>query len=140
MEDGMTSIAEVSMECAAGYAQAIQVGAHHLTADEPKSNGGTDAGPGPYALLLSGLGACTAITLRMYADRKGWVLGEIHVRLSMLKARDGRERIERVITFGAPLSDDQRARLGEIAGKTPVTRTISAGAPITTTIIEQPLG
>ena len=110
MEDGMTSIAEVSMECAAGYAQAIQVGAHHLTADEPKSNGGTDTGPGPYALLLSALGACTAITLRMYADRKGWALGEIHVRLSMLKARDGRERIERVITFGAPLSDDQRAR------------------------------
>ncbi len=140
MEDGMTSIAEVSMECAAGYAQAIHVGAHHLTADEPKSNGGTDTGPGPYALLLSALGACTAITLRMYADRKGWALGEIHVRLSMLKARDGRERIERVITFGAPLSDDQRARLGEIAGKTPVTRTISAGAPITTTIIEQPLG
>ena len=140
MEDGMTSIAEVSMECAAGYAQAISAGHHHLTADEPKSNGGTDTGPGPYALLLSGLGACTAITLRMYADRKGWALGQIHVRLSMLKARDGRERIERVITFGAPLSDDQRARLGEIAGKTPVTRTISAGAPITTTIIEQPLG
>ena len=140
MEDGMTSIAEVSMECAAGYAQAIHVGAHHLTADEPKSNGGTDTGPGPYALLLSALGACTAITLRMYADRKGWTLGQIHVRLSMLKARDGRERIERVITFGAPLSDDQRARLGEIAGKTPVTRTVSAGAPITTTIIEQPSG
>lgn len=140
MEDGMTSIAEVSMECAAGYAQSIRAGQHQLTADEPKSNGGTDTGPAPYALLLSGLGACTAITLRMYADRKGWALGQIHVRLSMLKARDGRERIERVITFGAPLSDDQRARLGEIAGKTPVTRTVSAGAPITTTIIEQPLG
>jgi putative redox protein len=140
MEEGMTSIAEVSMECAAGYAQAIHAGHHQLAADEPKSNGGTDSGPAPYALLLSGLGACTAITLRMYADRKGWTLGEIHVRLSMLKSRDGRERIERVITFGSPLSDDQRARLGEIAGKTPVTRTISAGAPITTTIIEQPLG
>jgi putative redox protein len=140
MEDGMTSIAEVSLECAAGYAQAIHAGHHQLAADEPKSNGGSDSGPAPYALLLSGLGACTAITLRMYADRKGWPLGEIHVRLSMLKSRDGRERIERVITFGAALSDDQRARLGEIAGKTPVTRTISAGAPITTTIIEQPLG
>src|SRR6476660_5498008 len=139
MEDGMTSIAEVSMESAAGYAQAIHAGHHHLTADEPKSNGGTDTGPGPYALLLSGLGACTAITLRMYADRKGWALGAIHVRLSMLKSRDGRERIERVITFGVPLSDEQRARLAEIAGKTPVTRTISAGAPITTTVIEQPL-
>jgi putative redox protein len=140
MEDGMTSIAEVSMECAAGYAQAIRAGHHHLTADEPKSNGGTDTGPGPYALLLSGLGACTAITLRMYADRKGWVLGAIDVRLRMLKSRDGHERIEREIRFGAPLSDEQRARLNEIAGKTPVTRTVSAGAPITTTIVEQPAG
>jgi putative redox protein len=76
----------------------------------------------------------------MYSDRKGWALGAIDVRLRMFKAHDGRERIERVITFGAALSDDQRARLGEIAGKTPVTRTVSAGAPITTTIIEQPLG
>jgi putative redox protein len=140
MEDGMTSIAEVSMECAAGYAQAIHTGHHHLTADEPTSNGGTDTGPAPYALLLSALGACTAITLRMYSDRKGWALGAIDVRLRMLKSRDGRERIEREIRFGAPLSDEQRARLGEIAGKTPVTRTVSAGAPITTTIVEQPLG
>ena len=140
MEDGMTSIAEVSLECAAGYAQAIQAGHHQLTADEPKSNGGTDTGPAPYALLLSALGACTAITLRMYSDRKGWALGTIDVRLRMLKSRDGREGIEREIRFGAPLSDEQRARLGEIAGKTPVTRTVSAGAPITTTIVEQSPG
>jgi len=136
----MTSIAEVSMECAAGYAQAIRAGHHHLTADEPTSNGGTDAGPAPYALLLSALGACTSITLRMYAGRKGWALGAIGVRLRMLKSHDGRDRIEREIHFTAPLSDEQRARLSEIAGKTPVTRTISAGVPITTTIAEQPIG
>ena len=140
MEDGMTSIAEVSLESAAGHAQAIRADHHHLTADEPKSNGGTDTGPAPYALLLSALGACTSITLRMYSDRKGWKLGAIDVRLRMLKSHDGRDRIEREIRFGAPLSDEQRARLGEIVGKTPVTRTVSAGAPITTTIIEQPLG
>ena len=140
MEDGMTSIAEVSMECAAGYAQTIRAGHHHLTADEPKSNGGNDTGPAPYALLLSALGACTSITLRMYAGRKGWDLGTIGVRLRMLKSHDGRDRIERELHFGAPLSDEQRARLSEIAGKTPVTRTISAGAPITTTIVEQPIG
>src|SRR5581483_8793281 len=85
MEDGMTSIAEVSLECTAGYAQAIRAGHHQLTADEPKSNGGTDTGPAPYELLLSALGACTSITLRMYADRKGWTLGAIDVRLRMLK-------------------------------------------------------
>jgi putative redox protein len=140
MEDGMTSIAEVSMESAAGYAQAIRAGQHQLTADEPKSNGGSDTGAAPYGLLLSALGACTAITLRMYSDRKGWALGAIDVRLRMLKSKDGRERIEREIRFGATLSDEQRTRLGEIAGKTPVTRTITAGAPITTTIVEQPLG
>jgi putative redox protein len=140
MEEGMTAIAEVATTCATGYAQAIHAGSHRLTADEPRSNGGTDTGPAPYALLLSALGACTSITLRMYADRKGWPLGAIEVRLRMLKSKDGRDLIERVIQFGAPLSDEQRARLGEIAGKTPVTRTLSAGAPITTTMIEQPLG
>ena len=138
-DDGMKAIAAVELESGAGYAQAIRAGTHRLTADEPKSNGGTDTGPAPYALLLSALGACTSITLRMYADRKGWTLGAIDVRLRMLKSKDGRERIERVIQFGATLSDEQRARLGEIAGKTPVTRTVSAGAPIETSVIEQPL-
>ena len=140
MEEGMTAIAEVATECPAGYAQTIRAGSHRLTADEPRSNGGTDTGPAPYALLLSALGACTSITLRMYADRKGWSLGAIDVRLRMLKSKDGRERIEREIRFGATLSDEQRARLGEIAGKTPVTRTVSAGAPITTTMVEPSLG
>jgi putative redox protein len=139
MEEGMTAIAEVTTACATGYAQAIRAGSHRLTADEPRSNGGTDAGPAPYALLLSALGACTSITLRMYADRKSWALGAIEVRLRLLKSKDGRERIEREIRFGATLSDEQRARLGEIAGKTPVTRTVSAGAPITTTMVEQPV-
>src|SRR3954466_2381334 len=105
-------IAHVVATSTAQYAQEIRSGRHRLTADEPKSNGGTDTGPAPYALLLSALGACTSITLRMYADRKGWTLGAIDVRLRMLKSHDGRDRIEREIRFGAPLSDEQRARLG----------------------------
>ncbi len=115
------------------YAQAIRLGTHKLTSDEPVTNGGADAGPAPYALVLAGLASCTAITLRMYADRKAWVLGE--VRVDLLLAREGEtlERIERVITLTAELSADQKARLAEIAEKTPVTRTIKRGTPIVTT-------
>jgi putative redox protein len=135
MDDAMTPIAGVKMHSAAGYAQTISAGKHQLTADEPESNGGTGTGPAPYALLLSALGACTSITLRMYADRKGWTLGTVDVGLRMLKSKDGRERIDREIRIGAPLTDEQRTRLGEIADKTPVTRSITAGVPIATTVV-----
>jgi putative redox protein len=135
MDDGMTLIARVKTESGAGYAQTIRAGGHQLTSDEPSSNGGTDTGPAPYALLLSALGSCTAITLRMYADRKGWALGTIEIGLRMLKSKDGRERIDREIRIGATLTDEQKAKLGEIAGKTPVTRSITAGVPITTTVV-----
>ena len=90
-----------------------------------------DAGPSPYELVLAGLGACTAITLRMYAQRKGWELGEVTVELRLFKDGDA-ARIEREVRFSAPLSDEQRARLGEVVEKTPVTKTIKAGAPIET--------
>ncbi|HET6146673.1 MAG TPA: OsmC family protein [Polyangia bacterium] len=128
-------MAGVKIQSGAGYAQTISAGKHQLTADEPESNGGTGTGPAPYALLLSALGACTSITLRMYADRKGWTLGTIDVALRMLKSKDGRERIDREIRVGAPLTDEQRARLGEIADKTPVTRSITAAVPIATTVV-----
>jgi putative redox protein len=132
--DGSKLIAGVTMDSAGGFAQTIHAGAHALTADEPASNGGTDTGPAPYALLLSAVGACTSITLRMYAQRKGWELGEIHMQLKMLRGADGAERIERTLRFAAPLTDEQRARLGEIADKTPVTKTVRAGVTIVTTI------
>jgi putative redox protein len=139
MDDGMKPVAGIAMESTAGYAQTIRAGAHRLTADEPESTGGTGTGPTPYSLLLASLGACTSITLRMYADRKGWTLGIIDMRLRMLKSKDGGERIEREIRFGASLTPEQRARLAEIADKTPVTKTIAHGAPIVTTIPEAPL-
>jgi len=135
MDDGLTAIAGVKLESTAGYAQSIRAVGHQLTADEPPSRGGTDTGPTPYSLLLSAVGACTAITLRMYAERKGWTLGTIEIGMRMLRAKDGRERIDREIRIGAPLTDEQKARLGEIADKTPVTKTVTAGVPIATTVV-----
>ncbi len=108
--------------------------AHAVLDSAAGSRGGTDTGPSPYELLLAGLGACTAITLRMYAERKGWQLGTIHVDLELHKDDEGDTgRIARVVSFSAPLQPEQKARLAEIAEKTPVTRTIKAGAVIDTT-------
>jgi putative redox protein len=112
----------------------IQAGQHPLYADEPVDHGGADSGPTPFGLLLSGLGACTAITLRMYADRKDWPLEGLNVQLTY-RVQDGATRwIDRAITLRGPLDDDQRARLAEIAEKTPVTKAVRAGTEIRTTI------
>ncbi|HEX6927869.1 MAG TPA: OsmC family protein [Gammaproteobacteria bacterium] len=127
-------MAEVSLESRSGYAQHIRMRQHELDADEPESNGGTDTGAAPYELLLAALGACTAITLKMYAGRKQWDIGRLDVKLRFFKTRDG-ERIERDVHPGAGLSGEQRARLLEICEKTPVTLTIKRGTPITTTLV-----
>lgn len=127
----MNQIAHAVVEGERGYAQAVRAGRHPLTADEPASQGGTDTGPSPYSILLASLGACTSITLRMYADRKGWTLGTIHIDLKFFKD-DASERCERVLEFGAPLSDEQKQKLLEIAGKTPVTKTLLRSFPIET--------
>jgi putative redox protein len=129
----MPLIASAVVEGKKEYAQTIQTGRHRLSADEPERTGGTDTGPTPYGLLLSALGACTSITLRMYANRKGWDLGEIHLGLRHFKDGDA-DRIEREIRFSAPLTDEQRTRLLEIAEKTPVTKTVASGATIETKI------
>jgi putative redox protein len=115
------------------YAQDITTRHHALAADEPASRGGTDAGPRPYELLVAALGACTSITLRMYAERKEWNVGAISVGLALSKSGET-DRIERTISFAKPLTEEQRARLLEIAEKTPVTKTVMHGATITTTI------
>ncbi len=115
------------------YRTELRAGAHALIADEPAHAGGSDAGPAPYDYLLASLGACTSITLRMYAEKKGWDLGELRVELSFLKNREGEARIERVLHSTAALDDEQWTKLLEIAGKTPVTRTLLQGTPISTT-------
>jgi len=131
----MAVIATVIVDSVAGYAQKIEAGRHALTADEPTTRGGTDTGPNPYALLLAALGACTSITLRMYAERKGWELGGVHIALRHIKTAEGGDQIEREMTFGAPLTDEQRARLADIAEKTPVTKTLAAGVAIRTRLL-----
>jgi putative redox protein len=121
----------IIVDSGAGYVANIKAGHHQLVADEPTSNGGTGTGPSPFALLLAALGACTSITLTMYAQRKGWDLGGVHVAVRLVR-EEAAERIERDLSFGAALSDEQRTRLLEIAEKTPVTRTLRAGTTIVT--------
>jgi putative redox protein len=129
-------VSHVVLDSQAGYACTLHARRHALTADETHSNGGTDTGPAPYDLLLSGLAACTAITLRMYAERKGWDLGEIHVDLELHKdAETKADRIVRTVSFSAALDASQRVRIAEIVERTPVTKTIKAGAVIETTLL-----
>lgn len=103
----------------------IEIGPHLLRADEPADKGGTDAGPTPTELLLAALGACEAITLRMYAARKGWPLVNAQVSLTAATV-DGVYVIRRRLTLeGETLTDEQRGRLHEIANRCPVQRAIT---------------
>jgi len=117
------------------FAQQIVSGHHRLTADEPAARGGSDSGAEPHELLLASLGACTSITLRMYAGRKGWELGKITVGLRYTAgAEDQRGHIDRRLSFSKPLTAEQVQRLLEIAGKTPVTRLLMPALTIETAV------
>jgi len=118
------------------YAQQIASGHHRLTSDEPLERGGSDSGSTPTELLLASLGACTSITLRMYAGRKGWELGKITVGLRYTAAADEKAHIDRRLSFSKPLTAEQTQRLLEIAGKTPVTRALLAGVNIDTSVMQ----
>lgn len=111
------------------YRTEIVVGGHAITADEPVALGGKGIGPAPYDLLLASLGACTAITLKMYAERKGWALASVDVALRIVGTDE--RRIERTLSIQG-LDDSQKARLAEIAERTPVTLTLKSGMPIDT--------
>jgi putative redox protein len=119
---------------AARYRAELRAGRHQLVADEPQEGGGGDAGPSPFALLLSGLAACTAMTLRMYADRKRWVLDAIEVDVRYDVDDDGNGSIARTVTLPAHLLPEQRDRLADIAERTPVTLAVRNGVPITTSV------
>lgn len=125
----------------------IFVGRHHIVADEPKSVGGTDLGPNPYDYLLASLGSCTTMTLKMYANRKGWNLDSAKVILNHQKiyAKDCEEceteigkidYIEREIELLGDLDKDQRNRLLEIADRCPVHRTLHSEIVVKTKLLE----
>ncbi|MFN7132200.1 MAG: OsmC family protein [Myxococcales bacterium] len=124
-----------------GFRQEITAGRHQFHADEPVAVGGHDTAADPYALLLGALGACTSMTLRMYASRKGWPLEGVEVELSHDRVyaedcdhceakpdKQGRiERVRRVIRVRGALTDEQVQRLLEIAEKCPVHKTLTHG-------------
>lgn len=137
---GTALVEEVSPS---GYQQRILAGGHPLLADEPESMGGDNAGPNPYDLLLSALGACTAMTLRMYARHKHWDLQQVRVELKHDKidagarengeTREGKvDRITRTVTIEGDLDAAQRTRLLEIADRCPVHRTLQSEVLVVT--------
>lgn len=124
----MSGLVVVSENGQGRYQQEVRAGQHRLIADEPVSMGGADAGPAPFDFLMSGLGACTSMTLRMYAERKELPLTRISVELSHEKIElDGvkRDQITRHLRLTGDLSQEQRQRLLEIAGKCPVHKALS---------------
>jgi putative redox protein len=128
-----------------GFLQDINSGAsHHVLADEPLAYGGSNRGMSPYGFLGAGLGACTSMTIRMYARRKGWPLTHVRVDVTHDKvhAQDAAagtggaaDQFCREITLDGDLSDDQQARLLEIADKCPVHRTLEKGAKVKTVLV-----
>jgi putative redox protein len=127
----------------AGFAQEIEIGPHRLKGDEPLAFGGTDTGPSPYDFLLAALGTCTSMTISLYARRKGWPLENVTVSLhhSKIHATDcaecetkvGRiDRIEREIQLTGALTNEQRAKLMEIADRCPVHQTLTSEINIRT--------
>ncbi|WP_170325309.1 bifunctional alpha/beta hydrolase/OsmC family protein [Ruegeria arenilitoris] len=140
--EGVVRVTEVDPS---GFLQDIQSGPrHHAVADEPASYGGTDRGMSPYGFVSSGLGACTSMTIRMYARRKRWPLTGITVDVCHNKvhgqdaglAGDGKiDQFRRKIRLEGPLDQEQRARLLEIADKCPVHRTLEGSAQITTELL-----
>lgn len=130
-----------------GFLTEAMANGHALVSDEPKTVGGTDAGPTPYDYMAVALGACTGMTLRMYADRKAWPLESVtvHLRHEKIHARDCEsceidaqniDHIDREIQLEGPLSDEQRARMIEIANRCPVHETLVGEVHITTSEME----
>src|SRR5262249_17384009 len=113
---------------------ALKAGHHALVADETAALDGRDRGPGPFEYLLAALGSCTAITLRMYAERKAWPLEAVEVDL-VYREEAGAAVIDRRLSFRGPLDETQRARLADIAERTPVTKVLRAGADIRTVVV-----
>jgi len=125
------------------YGQTVTVGPHTMGSDEAEALGGHDTGPSPYEYVMAGLGACTAMTLRMYADRHGWPLEKtsVEVRHKIVVGSDGKtavDRFERTIRVEGNLTVEQRALLLEIADRCPVSRTLQRASTITSALADAP--
>lgn len=137
----MTSSTEAEgvlvQETGAGRFQVqVKAGGQTFLADEPIGVGGAGGGPNPYELLAAGLGACTTMTVRLYAERKAWPLKHVQVRVLHVRAALAeRDRFAREISLEGDLDDDQRRRLLEIADRCPVHLTLERGADVVTTLV-----
>jgi putative redox protein len=108
-----------------GFQHDLEIRTHHVTADEPEDSGGDDSGPSPQELLAASLASCTAITIEMYAKRKGWDIGELAVDVDYEPAQRGSPtKFEMVVKLPKELPEEQRERLMQIAAKCPVHRTL----------------
>jgi len=115
-----------------GYAHSLTARRHTLVADEPESAGGADTGPTPQELLALSLASCTAITMEMYAERKGWELGAVEVDVDFEPDPEGQcSRFDMLLRLPSELSSEQTERLREIAGRCPVHRTLAGDVEIT---------
>ena len=125
------------------YAQFVSVGHHIMGEDEPERFGGHDTGPAPYEYLLAALGGCTAMTIRMFANRHEWPLDKITVELRHERVRasgtgDPIDRFHRTIRLSGDLTGDQRQQLMQIAERCPVSRTLQRPSEIVTYLAEHP--
>ena len=118
------------------HLQQIVSGHHHLTADEPVNEGGSDAGFAPQELLLASLGADTAVALRRHAMQSDWSLGKITVGVRWSRDAEGREHIERRVSFGRPLTAAQKEKMLQVAANTPVTCVLRAGIAIQSVLMD----
>lgn len=132
-----TGWVDVSETGAGGYQVEVATAAGRFLADEPEDVGGLGSGPTPYELMSAALGACTAMTLRMYASRKDMALGPVAVQVAHAKT-DGRDRFERRLLLPADLPESQRQSLTQIAERCPVHRTLTGGAEVATWLTSPP--
>lgn len=122
------------------YLHHIDAGHFKLDTDEPVKLGGQGAAPAPFDYYLASLAACTAITLRMYAERKGWELGEFRAELQLDRDDDGRLHVMRTLHASGALTDEQWNRLLEIVANTPVTKAMREGVEISSRRGDTPSG
>lgn len=114
-----------------GFAHDVEIeGGHTIRVDEPQASGGTDTGPPPTRLVAAGLAACTAVTMEMYAERKGWELGPVEVEVDVSYDGHAPTAYEVTLRLPAGLSDEQQLRLLQIAAKCPVHRVLSGETPV----------